>query len=180
MPTRADLLAGFVRDIADFPTPGVVFKDITPLLSDAGAFATTIDAFVDEFSGQNVDQVVGIEARGFIVGAPVAYGLGAGFVPVRKAGKLPSVVEGESYVLEYGDDRLEIHADALVPGSRVVVIDDVLATGGTAAATTRLTEKLGAEVVGVGVVMELGFLGGRRQLAGRPVVSLLTYEEPGG
>lgn len=174
------MLAKFVRDVVDFPSPGVVFKDITPLLSDAGAFATAVDGLVQGFVGQGIDQVVGIEARGFILGAPVAYRLGAGFVPVRKAGKLPSAVEGESYVLEYGDDRLEMHADALAVGSRVLVIDDVLATGGTAAATARLTEKLGAEVVALGFVMELAFLNGRRRLEGRPITSLLSYGEAGG
>lgn len=177
--TRADLLAGFVRDIADFPTPGVVFKDLTPLLSDAGAFAAAVDTLAAPFRDRGIDQVVGVEARGFILAAPVAYLLGAGFVPVRKQGKLPRSVEQEHYVLEYGTDLLEIHADGLVAGSRVLVIDDVLATGGTAAATVRLVERLGAEVVGLGFVLELGFLGGRKQLEGREITALVSYAEAG-
>ncbi len=168
-----------VRDIADFPTPGVVFKDITPLLSHPQAFAGVVDGLVDGFRAQAVDQVVGIEARGFILAGPVAYRLEAGFVPVRKAGKLPSAVEGEAYALEYGTDLLEIHADALRPGTRVLIVDDVLATGGTAAATARLVERLGAEVVGLAFVLELGFLAGRARLPGRQVVSLVTYDEAG-
>ena len=170
-----DGLGRFVRDIADFPSPGVVFKDITPLLADAGAFAMTVDALTEAFADDPVDQVVGVEARGFILAAPVAYRLAAGFVPVRKGGKLPRSVESEHYALEYGNDLLEIHADGLRPGSRVLVIDDVLATGGTAAATVRLVEKLGAEVVGLGFVIELGFLAGRQVLPGREIVSLLSF-----
>lgn len=177
--TRADLVAGFVRDIPDFPAPGVVFKDITPLLNDAKAFAAAVDALVGEFRHRRIDQVIGVEARGFIFASPVAYLLGAGFVPVRKRGKLPSSVEQEHYALEYGTDLLEIHLDGLAFGSRVVVIDDVLATGGTAAATVRLAEKLGAEVVGLGFVLELAFLDGRRQLPGRDVVAVVSYAEAG-
>lgn len=173
-------LGALVRDIPDFPTPGVVFKDITPLLADAGAFAATVDALVGRFSTMAVDQVVGVEARGFILAGPVAYHLGAGFVPVRKAGKLPWAVEGERYALEYGADTLEIHTDGLAAGSRVLVIDDVLATGGTAAATVRLVEKLGGHVLGLGFVIELAFLGGRGQLAGRDVATLLTYPDAEG
>ena len=173
--TCADRLAGFVRDIPDFPAAGVVFKDITPLLADAGAFAATIDALVEAFSGRAVDHVIGVEARGFIMAAPVAYQLGAGLVPVRKSGKLPWAVEEEHYALEYGTDRLEIHADGLPSGSRTLVIDDVLATGGTAAATVRLVEKLGAVVVGLGFVIELDFLCGRALLPGHDVVSLIRY-----
>jgi adenine phosphoribosyltransferase len=172
----ADELSSYVRDIPDFPSPGVVFKDITPLLADHGAFSTAIDGLSDAFAGQRVDRVLGVEARGFIVGAPVAYRFGAGFTPVRKAGKLPWHVEQEEYALEYGTDLLEIHRDAVAPGERVLVIDDVLATGGTAAATARLVEKLGAEVVGFGFVIELTFLHGRAKLAGHDIVSLITYE----
>ncbi|MBW3611012.1 MAG: adenine phosphoribosyltransferase [Actinobacteria bacterium] len=172
---RGQALRQLVRDIADFPLPGVVYKDITPLLGDASGFAGVVDGLVDGFADQGVDQVVGIEARGFILGGPVAYRLGAGFVPVRKAGKLPSVVEGETYTLEYGTDLLEIHADAVRAGTRVLIVDDVLATGGTAAATVRLVERLGAEVVGLAFVIELGFLAGRDQLGGREIVSLVTY-----
>jgi adenine phosphoribosyltransferase len=171
-----DSLAAFVRDIPDFPKPGVVFKDITPLLADHGAFSSMVDRLCDAFAGRPVDRVLGIEARGFIAAAPVAYRFGAGFTPVRKAGKLPWQVEQEQYALEYGTDLLEIHVDAVAPGERVLIIDDVLATGGTAAATTRLVERLGADVVGLGFIIELGFLGGREKLAGREIVSLITYE----
>ena len=169
-------LAGLVRDIPDFPKPGIVFKDITPLLADRAAFASIVDGLADGFAGRTVDRVLGIEARGFIAAAPVAYRFGTGFTPVRKAGKLPWKVEQEEYVLEYGTDLLEIHADAVAPGEQVLIIDDVLATGGTAAATARLVEKLGAEVVGFGFIIELAFLGGRDKLAGRDIVSLITYE----
>src|SRR5581483_3469007 len=169
-------LAGFVRDIPDFPSPGVVFKDITPLLADHRAFASAVDAIAGAYEHASVDRVVGVEARGFIIGAPVAYRYGAGFTPVRKAGKLPWDVEREEYELEYGSDLLEIHRDAVRPGERVLVVDDVLATGGTAAATVRLVERLGAEVAGLGFVIELGYLHGRDQLPDRNVVSLVTYE----
>jgi adenine phosphoribosyltransferase len=169
-------LASLVRDIPDFPTPGVVFKDLTPLFAEHAAFAAVVDRLSDAFAGRDIDRVLGVEARGFIVGAPVAYRFGAGFTPVRKAGKLPWHVEQEEYALEYGTDLLEIHRDAVAPGERVLVIDDVLATGGTAAATGRLVEKLGAEVVGMGFVIELAFLNGREQLPGHDIVSLITYE----
>src|SRR5213080_3010063 len=137
-----------VRDIADFPKPGVIYKDITPLLSNTDAFRSTVDLIADHFEGQRIDRVLGVEARGFIIAAPVAYKFGAAFVPVRKAGKLPWEIERVEYELEYGTDLLEIHRDAVVPGDRVVIVDDVLATGGTASATVRLAERLGAEVVG--------------------------------
>jgi adenine phosphoribosyltransferase len=169
---------GLVRDVPDFPTPGVLFKDITPVLADPGAFSAAVDDLVEWSLGRDVDVVVGVEARGFILAAPIAYRLGAGFVPVRKAGKLPWAVEREGYSLEYGTDLLEIHADGVAPGSRVLVIDDVLATGGTAAATVRLVERLGAEVVGLGFVIELAFLGGRSQLGGKQIRSLLAYPAP--
>ena len=169
-------LSSFIRDIPDFPRPGIAFKDITPLLADHGAFSSAIDQLIAAFDDQPIDRVCGVEARGFIVAAPIAYRFGAGFTPVRKAGKLPWEVEREEYALEYGTDLLEIHQDAVNPGDRVLIIDDVLATGGTAAATARLVERLGGEVVGFGVIIELGFLGGRAQLAGRDVVSLVTFE----
>ncbi len=179
---RTSRWQGLVRDIPDFPSPGVVFKDITPVLADPGAFSGAVDELAEWSLGRDVDAVVGIEARGFILAAPIAYRLGAGFVPVRKAGKLPWSVEQEGYSLEYGTDRLEIHADGVAPGSRVLVIDDVLATGGTAAATVRLVERLGAEVVALGFVIELGFLAGRSRLDGRDIRSLIIYppEEAGG
>ncbi|HEX7095016.1 MAG TPA: adenine phosphoribosyltransferase [Acidimicrobiales bacterium] len=175
MKTDVAWLRSLVRDIPDYPTPGVVFKDITPLLADPKGLAVTVGAIVDAYAGAGVDHVVGIEARGFIFGAPVAHGLTAGFVPVRKAGKLPWETVGEEYELEYGTDRLEIHVDALGPGKRVLVVDDVLATGGTAAATVRLVEQTGATVVGLAFVIELGFLGGRGKLGEHTVVSLVEY-----
>jgi len=168
-------LTALVRDVPDWPKPGVTFKDITPLLGDAAAFAGTVDALAGHYAGVEVDIVLGIEARGFIFAAPVAYRLGAGFVPVRKAGKLPWHIEAEHYDLEYGTDLLEIHRDAVVAGQRVLIIDDVLATGGTAAATAALVERLGATVAGLGFLIELGFLSGRDKLAGRPVTSLVSY-----
>lgn len=168
-------LRDFVRDIPDFPQPGIVFKDIAPLLADHVAYSTVIDAIVGHFGRGNVDKVVGIEARGFIVAAPVAYHFGAGFVPVRKAGKLPWRTEAESYSLEYGEATLEIHADAIRPGERVAIVDDVLATGGTASATARLVERIGGAVVGFAFVIELEFLKGRKALEGYDVVSLIAY-----
>ncbi|HET7651475.1 MAG TPA: adenine phosphoribosyltransferase, partial [Acidimicrobiales bacterium] len=158
MSPDARWLEAHIRDIPDFPKPGVVFKDITPLLADVNAFRFTIDAIADHFAGQTVDKVLGIEARGFIAAAPVAYRFGAGFVPVRKAGKLPWEVEREEYVLEYGSDLLEIHRDAVAPGERVLIVDDVMATGGTAEATIRLVEHLGGDIVGLGFILELAFL----------------------
>jgi adenine phosphoribosyltransferase len=154
----------------------VVFKDITPLLADEVAFRATVDALAERFSAEHIDKVLGIEARGFIVAAPVAYRFGAGFVPVRKAGKLPWQVEKEEYVLEYGTDLLEIHRDALAPGERALIVDDVMATGGTAAAAARLVERLGGEVAGLGFIIELAFLGGRGKLQGHNAVALITYE----
>ncbi len=165
-----------IRDIPDFPKPGVVFKDITPLLADAEAFRTLVDGIVEPFAGAHVDKVLGIEARGFILAAPVAVRFGAGFVPVRKAGKLPWQIEQQEYELEYGTDLLEIHRDAVAPGQRALIVDDVLATGGTAAAAARLVEKLGGVVAGFAVAIEPGFLGGRGKLEGYDVRSLLVYE----
>ena len=161
-----------VRDIVDYPSAGVVFKDITPLLADGVAFAQVIDGFAGSFGG-NVDLVVGIEARGFILAAPVAVRLGAGFVPIRKAGKLPHVTVGAAYELEYGTAEIEVHTDGILPGQRVLVIDDVLATGGTAAAACELVERVGGVVAGLAVLMELTFLGGRARLAGRQVRALV-------
>ncbi len=168
-------LEGHIRDVPDFPKPGILFKDITPLLADAEAFRSAVDAIAGHFASHRVDKVVGVEARGFILAAPVAYRAGAGFVPVRKVGKLPWRTEAEEYDLEYGTDRLEIHRDAVAPGDRVLVVDDVIATGGTVAATIRLVEKLGATVVGLGFVIELAFLHGREKLEGYEAMSLITY-----
>jgi adenine phosphoribosyltransferase len=169
-------LDALVRDVPDFPKAGIGFKDITPLLGDAAALAAAVHALGDPYRNAGVAKVVGIEARGFLLATPVALALGAGFVPVRKAGKLPWQVEREEYALEYGTDLLEVHTDAVAPGERVLVIDDVLATGGTAAATVRLLERVGAEVVGLAFLIELGFLAGRAQLDGRSVTSLLVYD----
>jgi adenine phosphoribosyltransferase len=168
-------ITDLVRDIADYPTPGVTFRDITPLLGDPEAFARSVNELVDRFAGVPVDRVLGVEARGFILAAPVAYRMNAGFVPVRKAGKLPWAVAREEYNLEYGSDKLEIHRDAIHPGERVLVIDDVLATGGTAAATCRLVEALGGVVAGLGFLIELPALGGRAALGERHVETLVQY-----
>ena len=170
-----DWLKEHIRDVADFPRPGIVFRDLTPLLDDVTAFRATVDALADHFAEQHVEKVVGVEARGFIFAAPVAYRLGAAFVPVRKPGKLPWKTESAEYDLEYGVDRLELHADAVTTGDRVVVIDDVIATGGTAQATVMLLERLGATVSGLGFVVELTFLAGREKLEGYDVMSLVTY-----
>jgi adenine phosphoribosyltransferase len=176
MGNGADWLKDFVREIPDFPRPGVAFKDLTPLLADVKAFRFTIDTLADHFGDRDVNKVLGIEARGFIVAAPVAYRFGASFIPVRKAGKLPWHVERQEYVLEYGTDLLEVHRDALGPGDRALIIDDVMATGGTAAATGRLVERLGARVEGMGFIVELAYLGGRGKVAEYDTVSLIKYE----
>jgi adenine phosphoribosyltransferase len=165
-----------VRDIPDWPSPGIVFRDITPLLAAPDAFAATVDALAAPFNDTQIDKVLGIEARGFVFASPVAYRHAAGFVPVRKAGKLPWEIEREEYELEYGTDLLEIHRDAVGPGERVLIVDDVIATGGTAAATARLAEKLGGTVIGFAFVIELAFLEGRKKVDGYPVHSLVTYD----
>jgi adenine phosphoribosyltransferase len=161
-----------VRDVPDYPQPGVVFKDITPLLADGAAFSQVVDALAAEFAP--VDKVAGIEARGFILAAPVATRLGAGFVPIRKKGKLPGVTLAQDYQLEYGTATVEVLADAFDPADRVLVIDDVLATGGTARATADLIRRAGAQVCGIAVLLELSFLGGRAKLPNLPLSALLT------
>jgi adenine phosphoribosyltransferase len=168
-------LRALVRDIPDFPTPGVIFKDLTPLFAEPGALAAVVNGMSEPFVGESIDRVVGIEARGFICAAPVAERLAAGFVPVRKPGKLPWTTAALSYDLEYGTDTLEIHRDAIAPGQRVLIVDDVLATGGTAAATIGLVEELGGEVVGLSFLIELGFLAGRERIPDRWTRSLLRY-----
>jgi adenine phosphoribosyltransferase len=168
----AELITLHVRDIPDYPQPGVLFKDITPLLAEPKAFGAVVEALAGSFGP--VDKVAGIEARGFILAAPVAYETGAGFVPVRKKGKLPSATFAQEYQLEYGTATLEVHQDAFEPGDRVLIVDDVLATGGTARATATLVKQGGAEVVGIAVLMELSFLNGRSVLSGLDVRSLLT------
>ncbi len=164
-----------VRAIADYPEPGVTFRDITPLLGNAAAFGRAVDDLVTRFHDIEVDRVVGVESRGFILAAPVAYRLRAGFVPVRKAGKLPWAVAREEYDLEYGRDKLEIHRDAVHPDERILIVDDVLATGGTAKATGRLVETLGGTIVGYGFMLELAELGGRGRFDGERVESLTRY-----
>ncbi len=168
----AALLASRIRDVQDYPQPGIVFKDITPLLADGPAFAAVVRALAA--GNEGVTKVAGIEARGFILAAPVAYVLGAGFVPVRKHGKLPAETHAESYELEYGEATIEVHTDAFGPGDRVLIVDDVLATGGTAAATAELVRRTGATVAGIVVLLELGFLAGRTKLPGLDVRSLLV------
>ena len=169
------ILRHSIRDIPDFPKKGVVFKDITPLLADPAAFSSAVDAIVVSFGRGSIDKVVGIEARGFIIAAPVAYHFGAGFVPLRKRGKLPYDTLSETYNLEYGSETLEVHADAFRPRDRVLVVDDVLATGGTAAATAGLVERLGGKVVGIACLIELGFLNGRDRLASYDLFTLVKY-----
>ncbi|GGU10980.1 MULTISPECIES: adenine phosphoribosyltransferase [Actinomadura] len=163
-----------IRDIPDYPKQGVMFKDITPLLADHVAFAGVVDAVVNHYGRGTIDKIVGIEARGFILAAPVAYHFGAGFVPVRKKGKLPSATDAETYDLEYGSETIEIHLDAFEPGDRVLIVDDVLATGGTARATAELVRRGGGEVVGLSVLLELSFLHGRDKLGNLDVHSLVT------
>jgi adenine phosphoribosyltransferase len=170
--TDVSTLGRLIRDVPDYPQPGVVFKDITPLLADAAAFAATIAAMAAGH-GQ-IDKVAGIEARGFILAAPVACQLGVGFVPVRKLGKLPGPTHSQSYELEYGTAAVEVKTDAFAPGDRVLLIDDVLATGGTAAATAALLRRCGAEVTSLGVLIELGFLGGRANLPDLDVRALIA------
>jgi adenine phosphoribosyltransferase len=176
MGVDAAVVRAHVRDIPDYPTPGIIFRDITPLLAAPDVFAGTVDALAAPFEGEPIDKVLGVEARGFVFAAPVAYRHGAGFVPVRKVGKLPWEIEQEEYVLEYGTDLLEIHRDAVQPGDRVLIVDDVIATGGTAAASCRLVERLGGTVVGLAFVLELCYLHGRDKLQGRRVHTVVAYE----
>lgn len=174
---KADWLKSTIRDIPDFPKPGIVFKDLTTLLKDPVAFSYVIDVFCEKYAPMKLDYIAGIEARGFILGPAIAHRLNIGFIPIRKPGKLPAKVQRESYELEYGTDSLEIHMDATEPGQRVVIIDDLLATGGTAAAACRLMKTLKSEVVGVGFVVELGFLKGRSKLpSGTDVFAIIEYE----
>lgn len=168
-------LRELIREIDDWPEPGVSFKDLTPLWADARAFATVIDLLAEHFVGRGVAKVVGMEARGFVVASPVAHRLGAGFVPVRKPDKLPWDTHVEHYELEYGADHLEIHRDAIAPGEPVLILDDVLATGGTAAATIQLVEALEGQVVGLGFIVELGFLDGAARLGRHEHHSLVSY-----
>ena len=169
-------IRGAIRDIPDFPKPGIVFKDITPLLSNGPLFGKTIDLIAERYRGQKIDTVLGIESRGFIFGSALAYKLGAGFSVVRKPGKLPYETHSADYELEYGKDTLEIHVDAVPRDARVVIADDLIATGGTAAATAELVSKLGATVVECAFVIELSFLHGREKLKPHKVFSVLQYD----
>jgi adenine phosphoribosyltransferase len=171
----ADDLRVLIRDVQDFPQPGVTFRDITPLLAHQDAFSLLIDLIVGHFGRGNVDKVVGIEARGFILAAPVAYHFVAGFVPVRKAGKLPAIDHAEEYALEYGSATLELPRGSIEPGDRVVIVDDVLATGGTAKATATLVERAGGRVVGIACPIELEALGGRARIDGYEFFSIIRY-----
>jgi adenine phosphoribosyltransferase len=168
-------LTKIIRDVPDFPQKGIIFKDITTLLKDTEAFKQTIDLMVEKYRGKGIDKIVGIESRGFIFGGAVAYLLACGFVPARKPGKLPAEKISESYTLEYGSNSLELHTDAIEPGEKVVIIDDLLATGGTAAAVAKLVERLKGEVVGIEFLIELEFLNGIEKIKDYPVHSYIRY-----
>jgi adenine phosphoribosyltransferase len=170
-----DHLKAKIREIPDFPKPGILFYDITTLLCDAQGFRDTVDALAAPYMGEDIDQVIGIESRGFILGAAVANALGCGFVPVRKPGKLPGATYKEAYSLEYGDNALEIHQEACANQQRILIVDDVLATGGTAKATVDLARKAGGKIIGISFLIELDFLNGRSKLPGEPVYSVLRY-----
>jgi adenine phosphoribosyltransferase len=176
MPLPAPIdLAKWVRDVPNFPKPGILFRDITPLLSSPAAFGAAIDRLVEHYEGSKIETIAAAEARGFIFGAPLALRLGTGFVPIRKPGKLPFATVALEYQLEYGSDRLEVHSDAFKSGSRVLLVDDVLATGGTMRACCDLVRRTGAEIVGCAFLIELTFLSGRARLAPDDVFSLLSY-----
>lgn len=170
-----DNLKSFIREVVDFPKEGILYYDISTLLKNPGALRETIDRFVWLFASKEVDKVVGIESRGFMFASIVAYNLNAGFIPVRKPGKLPAHTVGKSYELEYGEDHLEMHSDAIEEGERVLIVDDLIAVGGTAQAAVELVESVGGVVVGLGFVVELGFLDGRKRLEGYDVESLIKY-----
>jgi len=174
--SKSDALLAAIRDVVDFPKPGIMFKDITPILSNGALFRQSIDLFCETTGGVKIDKVVGIDARGFIFGAAVADRLGAGFVPVRKKGKLPWETLEASYSLEYGENVVQLHKDAVQPGESILLVDDLLATGGTAAAAVKLLDQLGANIIGISVLIELGFLNGREKLLPNPVHSILTYD----
>jgi adenine phosphoribosyltransferase len=169
-------LASLIRDVPDFPIEGILFKDITTLTRNKEAFREAIDRMADQYADSNVDRIVAIEARGYIFGAPLAYKLGAGFVPIRKPGKLPAETISESYELEYGTNTLEMHRDGIEPGQRILVVDDLLATGGSARAAINLVERLGGRIVGVAFLVELDFLNGREKLEGYDMLSLIHYD----
>ncbi len=168
-------VASFIRDIPDFPKPGIIFKDITPLLGNPEAFSFVIEALAERYKDAGIQKIVGVESRGFIFGAPLAVRLGCGFVPVRKPGKLPAATVSQSFDLEYGQDTIEIHQDALKPGEKVLVLDDVLATGGTLEAAIQLVEAVGGQVCEAATILELTFLNGRDRLKGQAYFSLVQY-----
>lgn len=171
-----ELVKSMIRDVPDFPKPGIIFKDITTALKEPQTFKRIVDFFTEEYKNKGIDYVAGIESRGFMFGAPLAYNIGAGFIVIRKPGKLPAEVEKVTYDLEYGSDSIEIHSDAIEPGKKVLIIDDLLATGGTAAAACQLVEKVGGEIVSIAFVIELDFLNGREKLPkGKNVVSMVSY-----
>lgn len=176
MPAKQPDLKQLIRSVPDFPKPGIVFRDITTVIADPAALRAAVKQMADPFRDDRVDLVVGIESRGFIFGAAVAIELGIGFVPVRKPGKLPYKTTAETYELEYGADTIEIHTDAVKKGQRVLMVDDLLATGGTMAAACRLVERLGGEVAGIAFLIDLEFLGGRKKLPGRKIVALVGYD----
>ena len=175
MVTEQDLL-GSIRSVPDFPKKGIVFRDITTLLKDRSAFASSIDMFYERYKSERIQKVVSVESRGFIFGSALAYRLNAGFVPVRKPKKLPAATIKEDYALEYGTDSLEIHNDAISKGERTIIVDDLLATGGTVEATAKLVKRLGGEIVGLAFLIELTFLKGRERLSGFDVFSIIRYE----
>lgn len=168
-------LRSYIRDVPDFPKKGIIFKDITPLWQDAKAFSYAIEAIAKKFQDTGVDLVAGVEARGFIIGSPVAHKLGVGFIPMRKPGKLPFKTTSISYQLEYGVDTIEMHEDAIFPGHKVLIVDDLLATGGTAAGMCELVSRVGGEVVGLAFIVELTFLDGQTKLSGYPIFSLIQF-----
>ena len=169
-------LSSHIRTVPDFPKPGIGFKDITTLLKDGNALCKSVDEMAAMFSGKKIDKIVGIESRGFIFGTALAYKWKVGFILVRKPGKLPAETISQEYELEYGTDKIEIHKDAISPGDKILIIDDLLATGGTAAATVELIKKLGGDIQGIGFLIELTFLNGRQKLGGYEVISLIEYD----
>jgi adenine phosphoribosyltransferase len=175
MPDMLDRLRTGIRDVPDFPKKGIIFKDITPILSDPGMFRASIDLFLERCRGKKIDKIVGIDARGFLFGSTVAYELGVGFVPIRKRGKLPYKTEVAKYSLEYGEAEMEMHIDAMMRGERVVLVDDLLATGGTSAAAATLISKVGGQLLEAQFLIELEFLRGREKLQPTPVISFLKY-----
>jgi len=175
MADMLDKLRAGIRDVPDFPKKGIIFKDITPILSDRALFRASIDLFLEQCRGKKIDKIVGIDARGFLFGSTVAYELGVGFVPIRKHGKLPYKTEIAKYSLEYGEAEMEMHIDAMMRGERVVLVDDLLATGGTSAAAAALIAKVGGELLEAQFLIELEFLNGRKQLESTPVISFLKY-----